>query len=250
MCRPRTKTHGNCTQKAKGAKDDNGMPVKFKGRLTDNSIKGGAIRNNTGSIDGMMNDIDASFLHSMSTDTYSVHTKCPKHEPPDNPSWCKFMVAKYNNEPMPKHKHPPLIPADLAKHIKPQRLAHRDLLERCTLGATQNQNESFNNTIWIHVSKTQFLGKQTVELSANLAVLLFNEGREVALKRLFSALNFEITQRATEYYKHADRLRLFKSDIKASVVEKTRRKRTSRNRATAEEIAIEVEGSTYGAGEH
>ncbi len=62
----------------------------------------------------------------------------------------------------------PLIPADLAKHIKPvyQRLAHRDLLERRTLGATQNQNESFfNNTIWIHASKTQFLGKQTVELT-------------------------------------------------------------------------------------
>ncbi len=78
MCRPRTKTHGDFTQKTKnvGAKNENDMPVKFKGTLTDNSIKalnvyyGGAICNNAGNIDGMKNDIDASFLHSMSTDQH------------------------------------------------------------------------------------------------------------------------------------------------------------------------------------
>ena len=53
------------------------MPVKFKGRLADKSIKalnvyyGGAIRNNTGSIDDMITAIDASFLHSMSTDSFT-----------------------------------------------------------------------------------------------------------------------------------------------------------------------------------
>jgi len=45
---------------------------------------------------------------------------------------------------MPTHK--PLIPRDLAKYAKPvyQHLANRDFLERCTLGAIQNQNESFD----------------------------------------------------------------------------------------------------------
>ena len=201
------------------------MPVKFKGRFTDKSIKainGGAIRNNTGSIDDMITAIDASFLHSMSTVSYSVHNKCPKHNPPPP----KFKVAEYNREPMPKHKNPPLIPPDLVKYARPiyQRLVHSDLLERCTLGATQNQNESFNNILWFHASKTQFLGKRTVKFSVHLAILLFNEGKESALNRLFPAMIFEVTQHETEYYKHADRLRLYKSDLKTSAIEKDRRK--------------------------
>ena len=138
-------------KKGGGAKDDNGMPVKFKGRLTDNSIKalnvyyGGAIRNNTGSIDGMMNDIDASFLHSMSTDTYSVHTKCPKHEPPDNPSWCKFNTTM----PKHKHKHPPLIP--LIWHGISSLFINAWLTGICLKGAVHLgcHPESKRKTIWI-----------------------------------------------------------------------------------------------------
>ena len=73
----------------------------------------------------------------------------------------EFGQEKYEKKANPKHKDPPLIPRDLARYIRPvyQRLAHRDLLDRCTLGATQNQNESFNNIIWKHASKTQFLGQ-------------------------------------------------------------------------------------------
>ena len=51
------------------------------------------------------------------------------------------------------------------------RLANLELLERCTLGATQNQNESFNNVIWLRASKTQFLGLPTVELAASTVCL-------------------------------------------------------------------------------
>ena len=62
-------------------------------------------------------------------------------------------------------------------------LANREHLERCTLGATQNQNESFNNVIWLRASKTQFLGLPTVELATRTAVLDFNEGKEVGIKK-------------------------------------------------------------------
>ncbi len=131
--------------KKKGAIGDDGRPVKFKGRLTNENIKklnvyyGGAIRNAGGSVDNMVIAIDASFLHSC-----SVHTKCLEHNPPQGKfSWCKFKKAEYNKLPVPTHSKS-LIPPDLAKYIIPvyRRLAHRDLLERCTLGATQNQNES------------------------------------------------------------------------------------------------------------
>ena len=51
------------------------------------------------------------------------------------------------------------------------------------------------------------------------------------------------------FSKHADSVRLYKSDIKASEVEKIRRKRKTKDRAVVEEAAIEEEGLTYGPGE-
>ena len=77
--------------KKSGIEDENGQFVKFKGRLTDNAITalnvyyGGAIRNNKDDIDGMVQAINASFLHSLSTDEYPMHMECPKHPPPPPP---------------------------------------------------------------------------------------------------------------------------------------------------------------------
>ena len=42
----------------------------------------GAIRNNKDDIDGMVQAIDVTFLHSMSTDEHLIHMKCPEHNPP------------------------------------------------------------------------------------------------------------------------------------------------------------------------
>ena len=44
------------------------------------------------------------------------------------------------------------------------------------MGATQNQNESFNSVVWQRCSKTDFSSPVTVELAVNLAVLTFNRG--------------------------------------------------------------------------
>ncbi len=132
----------------------------------------------------------------MSTDEHPLHVKCPEHNPPENPSWCKFKIATFEKKPAPEH-----TPRDLAKYVRPvyRRLANRDLLERCTLGATQNQNESFNNLIWIHASKTQILSLPTIELAVHIAILHFNEGREVGTKHLFAGLKMEISPRIIEY---------------------------------------------------
>ncbi len=80
--------------------DEEGRVVKFKGRLTNKAINtlnvyyGGAIRNSGGSVDAMVKAIDASFLHSMSTD----HIKYPVHNPSDKISWCKYKIAQNQNE--------------------------------------------------------------------------------------------------------------------------------------------------------
>ena len=85
----------------------------------------------------------------MSRDEHPMYMKCPEHNPHDKISWCRFKVAAYENStPEP---HNPVISRDLTNYICPiyMWLANRELLERCTLGATQNQNESFNNVIWL-----------------------------------------------------------------------------------------------------
>ena len=160
-----------------------------------------------------------------------------------------YRIAEFDGTPNPTHK--PLIPRDLGRYVRPvyQRLADLDLLERCTLGATQNQNESFNNLIWLRASKTQMLSATTVELAVNIAVLVNNKGKEMGMKDLFTALEMECTQRSTEYYKQADRLGLYKSEKRPAAVQKRRRKKKTTNRAAAEENAISEDGPTYGSGE-
>ena len=87
------------------------------------------------------------------------------------------------------------MPRDLAKCVGPvyMWLANQELLERCTPGTTQNQNESFNNVIWLRASKTQFLGLPIVEPAASTAVLDFSEGKEVGMKNLFAHLGVDFT---------------------------------------------------------
>ena len=93
--------------KKSGAVDDDGHPVKFKGRLTDDGIKalnvyyGGAIRNSGCSVDAMVKAIDASFLHSIYTDSHPLHMKCPEHKLPNPNSWCKYRIAEFEGTPKP-----------------------------------------------------------------------------------------------------------------------------------------------------
>ena len=71
-----------------------------------------------------------------------------------------------------------LIPLRLAKYFKPlfDKLCSQKLLAKCVLGATQNQNESFNNIVWERCPKTTFCSFKTVQISVNLAVLSYNRG--------------------------------------------------------------------------
>ena len=90
------------------------MPVKFRGKLTNGSIKklnvyyGGAIHNSSGSVDNMLKAIDASFC------IRCLLTPIPKHNPPEEKSWCKFKIAESKGEPVPKHSKS-LIPPELAR---------------------------------------------------------------------------------------------------------------------------------------
>lgn len=242
------------TLKKSAVFDDNGKRVKFGGigRLTDGSIKainvyyGGAIRNNVGDVDGMIRDINATFFHCVSNDTAPQHQFCPTGED----SWCKYNKAIAKNETPPRIKAK--IPRDLARYVRPifVRLSSRDLLTRCSLGATQNQNESFNKVVWSRASKTLFLSKPTVSFAVNLSVITFNEGMEKGLPTLLKKLGIEPGPRSMTFFKATDKMRLSKSDRKADNVAKRRRRTKARERVVEAERDAEREGPTYGAGQY
>ena len=73
-------------------------------------------------------------------------------------------------------------------------------------------------------------------------MLDFNEGQEVGLKNLFAHLCVEFVARAQAFFKHADQLRLYKSQKRASEVQNKRRKYKARGKLAAEETAIAEEG--------
>ena len=131
---------------------------------------GNAIRQHAGDLDGMVEACWAVYYHSISTDDDPQHHCCPK----SMTSWCFYQRAMACSLDVPHHLDPThkdcLIPLRLAQHIKPifERLCDRSLLEGCVLGATQNQNESFNSVVWLRCSKTDFCSPDTVNLAVNL----------------------------------------------------------------------------------
>ena len=61
-------------------------------------------------------------------------------------------------------------------------------LRKCLHGKTQNQNESFNSTLWERVPKTGYFAFDKLELAVYDAVANFNYGNQASiyiLKRLY-----------------------------------------------------------------
>ena len=171
-------------------------------------MDGGAIRNNIGNVDGIIKNINATFF------IVCLQMKSSTGET----SWCKFQRAKAKNE------------------VPPPRLSKRELLDRCTLGATQNQNESFNKTVWARASKNQFLSKPIVILAVDLAVITLNEGMEIGLPKLLAELDIEEGPCLKAYFSTTDEV---------MVAKKCRRDKTIAMAATEERL-IDMEGITYG----
>ena len=155
------------------------MRMRGKRQITDKTIKlltcyyGKAIRSNTGDCAAMQDAVWAVFYHSQSTDSSPQHQYCPS----DQQSWCKFNRVLANSEPSPSYS--PTILPDIVPPLKKvvERLSHPTPMEHCVLGATWNQNESFNSTIWQRCPKTEFCSATTVEIAVNLAVISFNSGQ-------------------------------------------------------------------------
>ena len=192
----------------------------------------------------MYRAIWAVFHHSLSNDEKHDHQFCPS----GSDSWCKYNRGLANDEE--PTKHTPKLPMDLSTFIKPvfTELSKLELLEKCVLGATQNQNESFNNIVWTRNPKTGFCSVEIVEIAVNLAAITFNHGFE-GLSPLFVKLfGFPPRGFTANYLSSSDLKRVRKSMQKAEHTGQKRRKMMHSAALATEESHVAREGVTYELG--
>ncbi|XP_039313194.1 uncharacterized protein LOC120359517 [Solenopsis invicta] len=218
-----------------------------KGKLTDNLIKdltlyyGLAIRRNSDSLQNMKKDIWATFFHKCSTDEKPQHDNCPTTKD----SWCKWQKA-YALGNINNFKHEPAMPEAESQAIKPiyEDLTRDDLLERCLGAFNQNNNESINQIIWKIAPKSAFSGTSIVQIAANVATIMFNDGH-VALLDVLELLNIEIGQILYDYCHHTDEERI----AERQAYENTREGRLCVTTSAGVNTAnLDVEELLYGAG--
>ena len=175
-----------------------------------------------------------------STDEHPLHMMCPGGDK----SWCKFNRAVAKGESPPKHN--PTIPRNLAHIVKKVflDLLSDTLMERCVLGATQNQNESFNSLIWRRCVKTEFCSLDVVEISVSLT---FNSGQE-ALKGLFGRLKYQYTPTLANFLKKSDDRRMWLASYRGKELVRNRRQQLRLDNVSLAEKQREAEGETYGSG--
>ena len=187
---------------------------------------------------------EQSGLCSTTNNEKHDHQFCPS----GSDSWCKFNRALANNEePL---KHTPKLPMDLSPFIKPvfTELSKLEVLEKCVLGATQNQNESFKNIVWSRCPKTGFCSCETVEIAVYLAAITFNHGLE-GLSPLFVKLfGFPPRGFTANYLASSDLKQVRKSVQKAEHTGQKLRKVMRSAALSMEERHIAREGVTYESG--
>ena len=160
--------------------------VKGLSELTGNVIDrlqnyfGIAIRTNVNDLEGMKKAVAAVLFHVASSKEKKWHTHCPDGAN----SWCRYKKDEALGTST--FVHGKGLSLNVIKHTKPvfEDLSKDSLLSKCLHGKTQNQNESFNSTVWKRVPKDTFVGAKTFALGAMDAVAHFNDGNIATLNVL------------------------------------------------------------------
>lgn len=170
---------------------DNKNVTGGRGGLTDAKIKklgehyrNAIMKNVTTSneesvIDKHVKDMEKDILASLHHSVYhrnpaTQHKYC-------SPDWCKYQQDKVNKTQTYDHEQSKKtkLPATFLKEMLPlyKRLTDNVLLRRCVMGLTQNQNESFNATVWAKCPKEKRLGANSVARALHLATATWNKGK-------------------------------------------------------------------------
>ncbi|XP_018316253.1 uncharacterized protein [Mycetomoellerius zeteki] len=193
----------------------------------------------------MKNAIIATLDHYCSTNKSPRHDNCPSGAD----SWCEWRQAEVKNQ-LRSYKHPAqLIDEGIEKHIRPiyEQLSKDELLNRCLGGHTQNSNESFNPTVWRMAPKHLHSGVKIIEIAANLAAGIFNEGYSAVLITM-QMLNINIGQQCKMFADTVDAQRISRANKRETESSKEARTARRLEQMQQDEFYEEEEGNLYGAG--
>ena len=100
------------------------------------------------------------------------HKYCPKNIN----TWCRYWQDKVPNQG--RYTEDNRLPSVFKSKLKYlfDRLSDEDLVKRCMLSLTQNQNESINNVLWFLCTKRTFCGFRKLSLCVAESVSKFNCG--------------------------------------------------------------------------
>ena len=123
-----------------------------------------ALSKNTDNLKAMKLSVCASLFNNLH---YS-------HCPTGPTSWCKYNRDIANNTAT--YKPGPGLPMDIVMKLRPMYIELRWLH-----GKTQNQNESFNATIWERIPKSTYVSLKHLKLGVHDAVSNFNIGQKASV---------------------------------------------------------------------
>lgn len=105
-------------------------------------------------------------------------------------------------------------------------LSSRELLERCLGSDTQNDNESFNSTVWRLAPKHLHCGSKTIGIAAYLATGIFNEDSSDVLK-MMTTIGIVIGEQARIFAEAQNEHRLERSSRRSLETTREIRKRAN-----------------------
>lgn len=236
----------------RGKKLNDGKGVGGAGRLTQDVIKriqnyyGFAIRQNKGDLDGMVKAITAIQHHVIQEPSKSLsfqHRFCPKGKD----SWCNFRreAATSDKEHHESNRLPQVFLSALAPIFK--RLSNSELLSRCLLGLTQNQNESLNGRLWNLIPKSSFCGKRRVVIAVCETISISNTGA-ASKATVAEILGVEVGENMLRALRNEDITRLKNAARKISIKYRNRRKilKFARNKKKAKVVSYKA--GSFGTG--
>lgn len=222
-----------------------------RGKLTKTIINrlqnyyGIAIRSNIGNLKAMQSATRATLFHVASSKANNYHSA---YCPPGKDSWCRYQQDKANGTD--NYKPGKGLPLQVIQKVKPifADLSSEALLSGCLHGKTQNQNESFNGTVWDRLPKSKYSGLTQLRFGVYDAVSNFNIGRKA------SVLTFEKMGMVPGRYmltgcNKTNKRRLYDSIYQDKESTKKRRKIIRGKKKQKDDKNEELEGTVYKAGE-
>lgn len=208
-----------------------------------------AIINNLDDTGKMRTAIYATLDHCRSTDDKPYHDKCPS----GCDSWCFYQRDLHNNVAPKKHSEVIKTPINekVYKHMLPiyKRLSDEQLLKRCSLGKTQNANESLHSVIWSKCPKVTFSARRRLEAAVGEAISVYNEGYLITMANILEKAGVSPGLNTSRYAQKKDSHRLRLRKAREDGKYKEYRRRVKAAQVAEEEKRIAEEGTMYGAGE-